>query len=178
MTQVTTPPIMKPRYYLNGGTANPTIDLTRLTAYCTLMFIHWTRWRRHQQDFNQAMEHVATGLYVDYLLMGAPDLSLEKDTVVYATPTSKPAPEQGRGLERFYDESSDLNWRIDTEEYRLVLLPHIVHWIGSGYHPRDFSQAVKDVASTVCGAYSLSCSFGGLGGGWTAEEFLNQVVVL
>jgi hypothetical protein len=167
----------KIRLYLDDGKTNPEID-TKTLKKCVLgMFIHWVNSGRHERDFVEAMSHTATGLYADYLLLGSPVLPEPYEEIPdYVPPPVAalvPAAEQGKPRPRFYDDEGNLTPGINTEPYRLVLLPFLYRWVAANYHQREFIQAVSDVAISVYHDYTISCSMGGLGGCKTRDEFLS-----
>jgi hypothetical protein len=181
-TTTPTPAMPKIRLYLDNGKTNPLVDTSILSQHMRAMFIHWVRAHRHEYDFIDAAENVATGLYTDYLMHGSPDLTIP-GTVMPDFGKLGPAPvpsqvQLKKPALRYYDAKGDLELEIDTDPYRQVLIPFMFRWIAANYHQREFIQVVKDVALTVYHDFTIACSMGGLGGCKTREEFLNSPLEL
>lgn len=160
------------RLYLDNGNKNPVINSTELAENLKALFANWVRSGYHERDFIEAADHVAGVVYAEYLIMGAPDLKHEVLTDV-AIPKKKDVRVPGQTKPRFYNQDGDLESGFDVEDMRKVFATRFVEWVNRGYHGRDFLQAVQDEATSVYYDYGICSSFAGLGGGKTAEEYLD-----
>lgn len=161
------------RYFDDCGNKNPDVNTTALEAVVHALYTRWVRAHYHRRDFICALEHTAELFFTEWLMAGRPDLrgmSVELTTLALA-PKSK---REFHGPEpRFYDELSSINPDIDDSAHRPALAPHFAAWCSANFAPRDFMQAVSDVAKVVVYDHELAMSFGGMGGGKDSETFLS-----
>lgn len=163
--------MVKTRLYLDDGKINPLIDTSQLKQQMHALFANWVYAGYHERDFVEAIEHTATWVYSQHLLMGAPSLLGENAEAVAVNP----GPDQrckGAIKPRFYDQDGDLNPEITSQPLQASLASCFVAWCNRGYHQRDFIQAAKDEALGIYYSYDCSTSLQGLGGGPTADEYL------
>lgn len=163
----------KQRLYLDDGKANPAISTKVLKQDIKLLFANWVFAGFHERDFIEAIEHTATNIYGEFLMMGVPDL---KDEVVEKVVIEKAIDARADGKEklRFYDMDGNLSLGISTDFIRKVLAGHFVEWVNQDFHGRDFIQAAKTEAIGVYYDYNICSSMGGLGGCDSADTYLNK----
>lgn len=166
----------KIRLYTDDGNTNPAVDLRPLAQVLHLLFCRWIAAHYHDRDFLDAIDHVATCLYVDYLVAGQPavDESTQGAPTLPSFPSRcTPAMETLKGPKlRFFGDDSKLNGQVDIEEFRLALIPYLEYWLRFRALARDFIEAATNAASSVYHDYTISYSMGGLGGCKTAEQFV------
>lgn len=160
------------RLYLENGNKNPAINSTELNVNLQALFANWVRAGYHERDFIEAAAHVAGVIFAEYLIMGGPDLKDEVLTDVTIT-KKKDARVPGQSKPRFYNQDGDIESGFDVEDMRKVFATRFVEWVNRGYHGRDFMQAVHDESTSVYYDYDICRDFAGLGGGKTAEEYLD-----
>lgn len=163
----------KQRLYLDNGDANPAISTEALNQDAKALFANWVYAGFHERDFIEAVEHTATNIYGEFLMMGVPDL---KDEVVEKVVIEKHPDERVKRADklRFYDAQGNLTHGICTDFIRKVLAGHFVQWINQDFHGRDFIQAAKNESMDVYYHYDTCRSMGGLGGCDSADGYLDK----
>jgi len=161
------------RYYTNDGKIHPDLDLAALHQQIHALFTHWIANNCHVHDFIQAVDNVATLMYIAYVMDGHPALPNDGSELVFEPIALVFNSKELVGPpQRLYDDKSDLNYNIDDALQREGLAYFFVRWAQEGWLPRDFTQAVTDCARSIIHSYDICRSMGTLGGGKTAKEFL------
>lgn len=169
------------RYYPDDGcTAVKAPIIEELLCQMHALYARWLLANAHPRDYIPALDHVTSLFMVDYLLAGKPRWT-DEDRVP-ASRRNLPGRDEvsvlsarpARSLFRFYNEEGDLEHEVCTEDLREGLAPLFVNWLCEGWHPRDFSLAVREAALIIAYDHDLAKTLAGLGGGKNEIEFLTQ----